>query len=278
MTVPEIFYQRAIQEGFTVEGAVSLLANIQGESAFRCDNAEDRINRVVGDEEYIRRADAGLITYNGKNFIYDEVGFGYIQWTFWSRKKKFYEYVKSRGVSIADHDAQKEFIFIEMREDFPGIYNLCKTSHSIDEIMHQLVWIWENPADKQGAMNARLPYARSWYAKFNGWTSPSDNPVPVPTPTPDPTPTPVLQEEDDEGIVVDKTWPPRTIQNGLNWTEAYLLQALLKCHGYNVLICGVFAESLERKVKEFQAANGLKADGIVGPKTWKKLMTLPPDF
>jgi hypothetical protein len=272
MTVPEILYQRAIQEGFTVEGAISFIANVQGESAFRCDNAEDRIHRVISDSEYIRRADAGLITYNGKNFIYDEVGFGYIQWTFWSRKKKLYEYVKSRNVSIADHEAQKEFIFIEMREDFPAIYKLCKTSHDIDELMHQLIWIWENPADKQAALSERLPYARTWYAKFNGWVAPE----PASVPTPAPAPTPVVQDDDEDDT--EKTWPPRMIQNGLNWSETYLLQALLKCHGYNVLICGVFAESLERKVKEFQTANGLTADGVVGPKTWKKLMALPPDF
>lgn len=268
MTVPEIFYHRAIELGFTIEAACSLLANIQGESAFKCNNAEDRINRVVSDEEYIRRADAGLITYNGKNFIYDEVGFGYIQWTFWSRKKGLYEYCKGRGTSVADHESQKEFVFIEMKRDFPAIWNLCQTSHNLEEIMHQLVWIWENPADKQGAMDARLPYARSWYAKFTNWYTPAEGNTQINTST----------VTDSDGIAIDKTWPPRTIQNGLNWSETYLLQALLKCHGYNVLICGVFAESLERKVREFQQDNGLKADGIVGPKTWKKLMAFPPDF
>ena len=207
MNVPEIFYHRAIELGFTIEAACSLLANIQGESAFRCNNAEDRINRVISDEEYIRRADAGLLTYNGKNFIFEE-------------------------------------------------------------IMHQLVWVWENPANKEGAMNERLPYARSWYAKFTNWYTPAEEITQTNTST----------VTDSDGIAVDKTWPPRTIQNGLNWTETYLLQSLLKCHGYNVLICGVFAESLERKVKEFQQDNGLKADGIVGPKTWKKLMAFPPDF
>ena len=261
MTVPEILYQRSIQEGFTVEAAISLLAQVQAESAFRCDNAEDRIHRVISDEEYIRRADAGLISYNGKNFIYDEVGFGYIQWTFWSRKKKLLEYCKGRNVSIADHEAQKEFIFVEMREDFPTIYKLCKTSHNVEDIMRQLVWVWENPTEKQKAYDTRLPYARAWLAKFNNWTAPAE-------------PAPEKPVENDE-TGVEICWPPRTIQKGLNWPETYLAQSLLKCQGYNVLVCGVFADSMERKVKEFQAAKGLKADGIIGPKTWKALMALP---
>ena len=265
MTVPEILYHRAIQEGFTFEAACSLLANVQGESAFRCDNAEDRIHRVISDAEYIRRADANLITYNGKNFIYDEVGFGYIQWTFWSRKKRLLEYVRSRNVSIADHESQKEFIFIEMREDFPAIYKLCKTSHDVEQIMHQLVWIWENPSDKQSAYNTRLPYVRAWMAKFNGWEAPTTEPV---------SEKPV--EQDETGIEVH--WPPRTIQKGLNWPETYLAQSLLKCHGYNVLVSGVFADSMDRKVREFQKANKLKVDGVIGPKTWKALMAYPSDW
>jgi peptidoglycan hydrolase-like protein with peptidoglycan-binding domain len=34
---------------------------------------------------------------------------------------------------------------------------------------------------------------------------------------------------------------------------------------------GVFTSGLEKQVKKFQAANGLKDDGIVGPGTWKAL-------
>lgn len=268
MTVPEILYRRAIEAGFTIESACSLLANIQGESAFRCDNAEDKIHRVISDEEYIRRVDADLITYNGKTFIDDDVGFGYIQWTFWSRKKKLLEYVRGRGVSIADHEAQKEFIFIEMKEDFPAIFKLCCESHDIEKIMHDLVWIWENPADKISAYNERLPYAKAWLAKFSEWSQPKEEPVSKPAETEAPS---VY-----DGI--EKHWPPRTIQKGLNWPETYLAQSLLKCHGYNVLVSGVFADSMDKKVKEFQSDNYLVQDGIIGPKTWKKLMALPTTY
>ena len=270
MTVPEELYQRAKDEGFTLEAICSLLANIQGESAFRCDNAEDRINRVVSDTEYIRRANAGEVTYNGKNFIYDEVGFGYAQWTYWSRKKFLLEYCKGLGVSVADHTAQKEFIFVEMKRDFPAIYQLCKTSHDIDEIMQKLVKVWENPADHNAALRERMPYARAWYAKFSNWSAPVEKPVEE---------TPVQQKPiATDPVLLPIAWPPRTIQNGLNWPETYLAQALMKCRGYNVLVSGVFADSFTVKVKEFQTANNLKADGIIGPLTWKALMKLPSNY
>ena len=275
MTVPEELYQRGLDEGFTLEAICSLLANIQGESAFRCDNAEDRINRVVSDAEYIRRADAGEVTYNGKNFIYDEVGFGYAQWTYWSRKKYLLEFCKGLGVSVADSYAQKEFIFVEMKRDFPGVYQLCKTSHDIDELMNKLVKVWEYPADHNAALRERIPYARAWYAKYSNWTPPVET---VEEPAANQNAEPVDNQTNDEGLMVEKHWPPRTIQKGLNWPEVYYLQSLLRLHGYNVLISGVFADSLDRKVREYQAANNLKVDGVVGPKTWKSLMKLPITF
>ena len=269
MTVPELLYKRAIEAGFTSEAACALLANIQGESAFRSDNAEDRIHAYgISDAEYVRRADSGELTYNGKNFIYDAVGFGYAQWTYWSRKKLLLEYCQNRGRSVADADAQTEFIFYEMSRDFPGIYELCKTSHDINTLMHQLIWVWENPYDKQGAMFERMSYAQAWIAKFSGW----DSLVTPATPTTPAEPAPV------DTPAVDITWPPRSIDEGLNWNETYLLQSLLLCKGYQVVVNGIFNSSLTEKVKEFQSVNGLVADGIVGKKSWKKLMELPTNY
>lgn len=261
MTIPEQIYQAAIDKGFTVEAACGLLANIQAESAFRADNAEDRINGTVSDAEYIRRADADLMTYNGKNFIYDAVGFGYIQWTYYTRKRGLLEYCRSKGVSIADSNAQIEYIFIEMVRDFPSVWSTCRNSTDLSQIMYQLITIWENPADHAGAMNTRFPYAQAWLSKFKDWSNPSDE-----------------KETDDEGIIIDKTWPPRTIDKGLNWEETYLLQALLNCRGEKVIVNGIFNDELCEKTKEFQRKNGLVADGIVGPKTWKKLLELPQDY
>lgn len=259
MTVPEELYQKALSEGFTVEAACALLGNIQGESAFRADNAEDRIHQSgISDAEYIRRADAGVMTYNGKNFIYDEVGFGYAQWTYWSRKKGLLEFCQNRARSVSDPECQKEFLFYEMKVDFPGIYKLCRESHDMTKLMRDLVYIWENPDDKAAAIRNRTPYANAWLSKFNGW-------APVDSST---TPAPSID------IPKVETWPPRTICSGLNWPETYLAQSLLNCRGYQVVVNGIFSEPFEKKVKEFQLKNGLVADGIIGPKTWKVLMTM----
>ncbi len=258
MNVPEEIYQRAIQAGFTKEAACALLAMIQGESAFLSDNAEDRIHAYgISDEEYLRRAEAGLVTINGRNFIYDEVGFGYAQWTFWSRKRFLYEYCVEKGKSLADHETQKEFIFVEMERDFPGIWKLCHESHDLSEITKLLINIWENPADHDKAYKVRFPYAQAWLAKSSNWKVEDD-----------------ISEKD----TAERTWPPRTIQKGLNWPETYLLQSALNCHNFSVVINGIFDERTENKVKDYQVANKLTADGIVGPMTWRSLLTLPENY
>lgn len=50
------------------------------------------------------------------------------------------------------------------------------------------------------------------------------------------------------------------------------IQACLKNAGfYKGKIDGVKGKGTKRAIKEFQAANGLRADGVVGPKTWEIL-------
>lgn len=53
------------------------------------------------------------------------------------------------------------------------------------------------------------------------------------------------------------------------------LQRRLKRHGYEVYVSGKFGPRTEAAVKAFQKDHGLKADGVVGAGTWKKLRSKP---
>ena len=88
-----------------------------------------------------------------------------------------------------------------------------------------------------------------------------------------------------DGIVGPKTWAAltggnangnttttrATVKIGSTGDDVKALQQLLVKHGYQVGIDGIFGSSTEAAVKRFQAANGIGADGIVGPKTWAAL-------
>ena len=64
----------------------------------------------------------------------------------------------------------------------------------------------------------------------------------------------------------------KTLKKGSKGIAVRKLQTALKNQGYySGKIDGVYGKSTVKAVKAFQKANGLKADGIAGPETQKKL-------
>ncbi|MFJ8111311.1 peptidoglycan-binding protein [Streptomyces sp. NPDC096132] len=66
------------------------------------------------------------------------------------------------------------------------------------------------------------------------------------------------------------SWP--TVKSGQRGADVVTVQLLLTARGYATTADGVFGSGTVSKVKAFQRAKGLTADGIVGPKTWAKLV------
>lgn len=74
------------------------------------------------------------------------------------------------------------------------------------------------------------------------------------------------------------TMPPRTLRKGNRGTDVERLQQLLNSDPrYPTKVDGIFGADTESSVRAFQADNGLKADGIVGPETWAKLDEVEAD-
>jgi len=65
----------------------------------------------------------------------------------------------------------------------------------------------------------------------------------------------------------------QTVKKGSRGTQVRVLQWRLNELGYNCgTIDGIFGAKSEKAVKEYQQANGLTADGIVGKATWTALL------
>lgn len=65
------------------------------------------------------------------------------------------------------------------------------------------------------------------------------------------------------------------LKKGSRGGEVKALQRLLTGSGYGIGsygVDGVFGNDTVTAVKAFQKANGLTADGVVGQKTWSKLL------
>lgn len=65
-------------------------------------------------------------------------------------------------------------------------------------------------------------------------------------------------------------WP--VLNRGTRGADVVTLQHLLINKGYAMTADGIFGSGTETAVKDFQAKNGLTADGIVGANTWSKLV------
>lgn len=64
----------------------------------------------------------------------------------------------------------------------------------------------------------------------------------------------------------------KTLRKGSKGTDVKLLQDILNKFGYNLIVDGDFGTKTYIAVSQFQRRNSLYQDGIVGAKTWHKLL------
>lgn len=85
-----------------------------------------------------------------------------------------------------------------------------------------------------------------------------------------------VKPEEPEKPKAETFYPPRMLCKGMLGKDVTMLQAILDCRGFNCITDGIFGKSLETKVKAFQKSafpnTPSEWDGIVGNKTWSKLV------
>ncbi len=252
--------QRCQQAGMTLAGCAGAIVNFEFESLINPINVEDRYHTSAArtDEQYTRMVDTDP-AYDFANDNGAHYGYGLAQWTYPTRKVKMRRFHQERGVSIGDFKTQIEFFIQECKSEYPGTWSLLCSSRSAYDCAYNFCKIYENPADTEAQAISRGKKAQGWY----DWLKDNQGET---VPDPDP-------EKDDEGLPIEKTWPPRTIDAKCSgWPEVWLWQSILNCRGYNVLRTGLWTDDLTAKTKAFQEAAGLSPDGCVGPLTWAKSM------
>jgi len=65
-------------------------------------------------------------------------------------------------------------------------------------------------------------------------------------------------------------WP--VVQNGSQGHPIRTLQFLLRAHGHNLTVDGMFGPATEAAVKAFQTSKGMTADGRMSAQTWSTLI------
>lgn len=156
-------------KGLNDYSCAGLMGNLQAESNLNPHNLQNTYERSLGftDDEYVQAIDNG--TYTKEQFVYDQAGFSICQWTYWTRKKAFYEYVKSKGVSIGDLEASLEFLYYELSTSYKSVLSTLKNATSILEASNAVLFKFENPADQSvKVQNYRASLGQKFYDKYAG--------------------------------------------------------------------------------------------------------------
>jgi hypothetical protein len=152
-------------KGLNDYGCSGLMGNLYAESGLNPKNLQSTYEQKLGfsDDQYVKAVDNG--TY--ANFVYDSAGFGLAQWTYWSRKKAFYEYAKSKNKSIGDLEVQLEFLYKELSESYSTVLTTLKNAKSVLEASNAVLLKVERPADQSvSVQNKRASYGQKYYDKY----------------------------------------------------------------------------------------------------------------
>ena len=274
MSNKQLIYKLLRNAGITEAGALGILGNWQAESGCEPGRLQNDFSSFrTNSKDYTARVMSGAITRD--QFARDQKGYGLAQWTYFNfstgqgRKLDLYDFWKKSGKALDDVTMQVAFALHELTTEaqYVGLWQILRTTDDIWTATDKVCRLYEQPYYCN--VDDRCRYAKEIAKEIDL----SGSAV-------------VEESATTDGVSVMEnttpkleTWPPRIIdEHCTGWPEVWLLQSLLKCHGYNVLIDGIWGQVLTDKVKEFQTSNGLYADGVVGKNTYIKLGIDPAVF
>lgn len=255
-------YAKLIAAGLTHEGACGLMGNMQAESTLKA-NIAQRGMTALSDEEYTKQTDSYPVSQ--ARFVYDGVGYGLCQWTYWSRKQALFNFAQEHGASVGDEGMQVDFCISELKNDYPGLWALLCSVKDIYTAASEVCTVYERPAVNNITVRAGYANQLANRAKREEWgNNPSvaygDSSL-------------YKGAESTDGTEsAEVYWPPRVICEGMSGDDVAAAQALLKARGGDVVITGDFDRRFKNRVMEWQSFNGLAADGIIGAATWAALL------
>ena len=245
--------------GLSVAGACAMMGNMEAES--NCISI-----RVQGDNkypyqyscDYTNQVDIGNISRH--EFIHDGPnggGYGLCQWTYPTRKADLYDLAKSKSVSIGDEQMQCDLCIMELKRDYPELYDFLCTTDNISKAAEDICSKFERPAVNNFAF--RINAAMGFYNEFADVevdTGYNEDSCPI-----------------EPEIQVDCWVDVRMLKKGNLGRDVFLLQCGLADMKFN---CGIpdgdFGVKTEEAVRQLQRANDLLPSGIADARVWKIIL------
>ena len=272
--------------GVSRAGALGLLGNWKAESGLEpCRLQNDFSANRIYSHAYTADVTAGRITR--AQFARDQKGYGLAQWTYFNfstgqgRKLDLYDFWKKSGKALDDVSMQVSFALHELTTEaqYAGLWQILRTTDDIWTATDKVCRLYEQPYYCN--VDARFRYAKELEAEIEAEISkkPEEEPN-VSGSSSERTSSGVnelssrLTEANDTKLV-RTTWPPRMIDKSMAGTDVAVLQAILTARGcYTGPLDGIFGDALDAAVRKFQLEHDLDPDGVVGPLTWRKILSM----
>lgn len=151
-------------KGLNDYAVAGVMGNLQAESGLRPNNLQNTYEKKLGmnDEQYTAAVDIGAYT----NFVHDSAGYGLAQWTYWSRKQGLLDYCKSINASIANLNAQLDWLWKEFTAR-PSLMNKLRSATSVKEASNAVLHEYEAPSDQSAAVeDSRASLGVGFYNKY----------------------------------------------------------------------------------------------------------------
>lgn len=152
-------------KGLSEIGIAGLMGNLQAESGLNPMNMQNSYEKKLGlnDASYTAKVDDGSYT----NFVKDKVGYGLAQWTFWSRKQNMFNFIKGKGKSIGDLEAQLDFLYEELTKQYRPVWTGLMEAKTVFEASNVVLLKFEKPANQGTTVQQnRAKLGEGWYNQF----------------------------------------------------------------------------------------------------------------
>lgn len=165
------------QAGMTAAGACGLIGNLEAESdgfytnrvEYLCLKRLKEKGKVYTHATYTAAIDSGKISC--EEFLHPlsgkQYGYGLAQWTSPGRKSGLWNFVKQRGVSIADEDMQLDFLLKELRESYSPVLAILKSATTIRQASDVVLKKFEIPANTgESVCESRAARGQKFYNDY----------------------------------------------------------------------------------------------------------------
>lgn len=176
-SITENIWNYLINKGMTPFGAAGLMGNLKAESGLLPNRVEilclkrlKENGQVYTDETYTAAVDCGKISR--KAFLNPlsghQYGYGLAQWTSPERKAGLYDLCKQRSVSIADLEAQLDWLMSELSVSYKKVLSILKSAQTVQEASDCVLCNFEQPDDCGPAVRAyRASLGQEIFNEYN---------------------------------------------------------------------------------------------------------------